>query len=67
MFEYDPKIGGNQIRPELIAYPCLLTLTRLRLHQALFRDNVPRIAAVATGVTMSAAMGVATCVATGVK
>ena len=24
MFEYDQKIGGSQIRPELIAYPCLL-------------------------------------------
>ena len=25
-FVYDPKIGGNQIRPELIAYPCLFLL-----------------------------------------
>ena len=22
-FEYKPKIGGNRIQPELIAYPCL--------------------------------------------
>ena len=29
MFEYDQKIGGNQIRPELIAYPCLFTVIAL--------------------------------------
>ena len=26
MYEYDQKVGGNQIRPELIAYPCLFFL-----------------------------------------